>query len=274
MVACMREYSDDIKARLELMGELQSAARDITIPLFQNGARVSNKADTGYDPVTEADEYAEARLRDIIRSRFPDDAIIGEEFDDQPGTSDWEWTLDPIDGTRAFVAGVPVWTTLIAVSFLKKPILGLIDAAALNVAFWGEPGFAYRVDENGKSEITTAPCSGLNQAILGCTEPMAIFNQGEFAAYKIIRSATKFARLGLDAFGYGLVAQGKMDIIVESGLKPVDVRALIPVIEGAGGKITNWHGGGCEDGGQVVAVGDPALLPELYTYLGRAMKPV
>jgi len=103
---------------------------------------------------------------------------------------------------------------------------------------------------------------------------MAIFNDGEFAAYKIIRATTRFARLGLDAFGYGLVAEGKMDIIIESSLKPCDVRALIPIVEGAGGKITNWHGGSCADGGQVVAVGDPALLDELYIYLGRAMKPI
>ena len=100
-----------------------------------------------------------------------------------------------------------------------------------------------------------------------------MFNAGEFAAYNIIRSATRFARLGLDAFAYGLLSEGRMDLVIEANLKPCDVRALIPVIEGAGGKITNWHGGSCADGGQVVAVGDPGLLPELYIYLGRAMTP-
>ena len=270
----MREYSNDLLDRLNLMRELQSQARQITLPLYKSPIEAENKAESGYDPVTQADKDAEAALRKIIQSQFPDDGIVGEEFDDIQGSSDFEWTLDPIDGTRAFIAGVPVWSTLIAVSYLGRPLLGLIDLPALNIAYWGEPDHAWREDEDGKRDISTKSCANLNSAVLGCTEPMAIFDAGEIAAYNIIRSATRFARLGLDAFGYGLVAEGRMDIIIESSLKPCDVRALIPVIEGAGGKVTSWHGGSAANGGQVVAVGDPDLLPELYTYLGRAMKPV
>lgn len=269
----MREYSNDILARLDAMRELQIAARAITLPLFSDGMSVQNKAESGYDPVTQADINAEKALREIIQRAFPDDAITGEEFEDIDGTSDWMWTLDPIDGTRGFVAGVPVWSTLIAVSYLGKPLLGLIDLPALDTAFWGEPGHAWREDKNGKTDIKTKTCAKLTDAIMGCTEPLSMLNAGELAAYNIIRSAARFSRLGLDALGYGLVASGRMDIIIESGLKPCDVRALMPIIEGAGGKITNWHGGSCVDGGRVVAVGDPQLLPELYTYLGRAMNP-
>ena len=269
----MREYSNDILGRLTVMKELQTQARKITLPLFRSGVTAENKAKIGYDPVTEADKMAEAALRELILQTFPDDAITGEEFEDVEGTSDWLWTLDPIDGTRAFIAGVPVWSTLIAVSYLGRPMLGLIDLPALDTSYWGEPGHAWKEDATGKIDISSKPCARLNDAILGCTEPMAIFNDGEFAAYKIIRSATRFARLGLDAMAYGLIAEGRMDIVIEASLKPCDVRALIPVVEGAGGKITNWHGGSCIDGGQVVAVGDPSLLPELYTYLGRAMTP-
>jgi len=269
----MREYSNDILERLEIMKELQTRSRDITLPLFRSGVSAENKAETGYDPVTEADKNAEAALRKIITEKFPDDAITGEEFEDIDGTSDWLWTLDPIDGTRAFIAGVPVWSTLIAVSYLDRPILGLIDLPALDTSYWGEPGHAWKETADGKTDIHTQKCARLNDAILGCTEPMAIFDAGEFAAYNIIRAAARFARLGLDAMGYGLTAEGRMDIIIEASLKPCDVRALIPIVEGAGGRITNWHGGSCVDGGQVVAVGDPNLLPELYTYLGRAMKP-
>lgn len=269
----MREYSNDILDRLTLIKALQTRAREITLPLFRAPIEAENKAEIGYDPVTQADKDAEEVLRKLIIKAFPDDAITGEEFDDVAGTSDWQWTLDPIDGTRAFIAGVPVWSTLIAVSYLGKPMLGLIDLPALDTSYWGEPGHSWKEVGNEKMDITSKPCTRLNDAVLGCTEPMAIFNAGEFAAYNIIRSAVRFARLGLDAFGYGLVAEGRMDIIIESSLKPCDVRALIPIIEGAGGKITNWHGGSCADGGQVVAVGDPGLLPELYTYLGRAMTP-
>ncbi len=269
----MREYSNDILDRLSLIRDLQARAREITLPLFRSPIEAENKASSGYDPVTQADKDAEQALREIITQTFPDDAITGEEFDDVDGTSDWLWTLDPIDGTRAFIAGVPVWSTLIAVGYLGRPMLGLIDLPALDTSYWGEPGHAWREDKTGTSDIVTRSCATLNEAVLACTEPMAMFNAGEFAAYNIIRSATRFARLGLDALAYGLTAEGRMDIVIESSLKPCDVRALIPIIEGAGGKITNWHGGSCVDGGQVVAVGDPALLPELYTYLGRAMTP-
>lgn len=267
----MREYSNDILERLEAMRGLRAAARHITLPLFHDGMQVQNKAKTGFDPVTQADTQAEEVLRGLISKQFPNDAITGEEFDDVAGTSDWTWTLDPIDGTRGFVAGVPVWSTLIAVSYIGRPLLGLIDLPALNTSFWGEPGRAWREDDHGSTDIQTKACASISDAILGCTEPLSMLNAGELAAYNIIRTTARFSRLGLDALGYGLVASGRMDMIIEADLKPCDTRALIPIIEGAGGKITNWHGGSCVDGGRVVAVGDPNLLPELYTYLGRAM---
>ncbi len=263
-----------LKSRLGFISELRGHAREITLPLFYDGMTVINKAELGYDPVTQADINAEKDLRARIQKTFPDDAIQGEECPDVPGTSDWLWTLDPIDGTRGFVAGVPVWSTLIAVSYKDQPVLGLIDLPAMDTSFWGQPGNAWREDVRGETELTTRQCHALTDAIMGCTEPLAIFNAGELAAYNMIRSAARFSRLGLDAFGYGLVASGRMDIIIEASMKPCDTRALMPIIEGAGGKITDWHGGNCKDGGQVVAVGDDTLLPELYTYLGRAMPPI
>lgn len=270
----MTDYtSQDLFARYELMAVLQAAAREITLPLFSGGMTVENKASQGYDPVTNADTEAERQLRLLIQAAFPYDSIAGEEFEDVGGRNDWLWTLDPIDGTRAFVAGVPVWSTLIALSFQGKPLAGLIDHPALDKAFWGLPGKAWRETGGDSLPITTQSCGELASAILGCTEPLAMLNAGELAAYNVIRRGVRFSRLGLDAYGYSMVAEGHMDIIIESDLKPCDVRALIPVIEGAGGRMTNWHGGSCIDGGQVVAVGDARLLPELYTYLGRAMTP-
>lgn len=271
----MMAFSDsDLTQRLALLSTLQTAARSITLPLYENGMTVENKASQGYDPVTNADTQAENILREIITEACPNDAITGEEYDDVDGNSGWLWTLDPIDGTRAFVAGVPVWSTLIAVSFNDKPIIGLIDHPAMAVSYWGAPGRAWMIKDGGEElPITVRPCPVMKEAVLGCTEPLAMLNAGELAAYNMIRRGISFSRLGLDAFGYSLVSQGKMDIIIESGLKPCDVRALIPVIEGAGGKLTNWHGGSAVNGGQVIAVGDESLLPELYTYLGRAMTP-
>lgn len=269
---------DLAEGRLALLYPLRAAARAITLPLFENGAerQTENKAASGYDPVTAADTEGERVLRGIISAHFPDDAIEGEEFGDIEGTSDWLWTLDPIDGTRGFVAGVPVWSTLIAVSFKGAPVIGLIDHPALGQSYFGvvdisKPVSWRELDGGDISQLSTKPCEAISDAILGCTEPLSMLGHGELAAYNIIRHGAKFSRLGLDAYGYAMVASGRMDIIIEAGLKPCDVRALMPVIEGAGGKLTNWHGGSAVSGGRAVAVGDAALLRELYTYLGRAM---
>lgn len=268
--------------RLHLFSKLRDAARAITLTLFADPKDIENKAGhmsgQDYDPVTSADIKAELILRGIIQEAFPDDHITGEEHEDIIGSNNFKWTLDPIDGTRAFVAGVPVWSTLIAVSDNEQPVLGLIDLPALNRTYLGAPDIdgvkTAWVENTDRSEpLKAASCPVLKDAIIGCTEPLAMFNAGELAAYNIIRHGTRFSRLGLDALGYGLLAEGRMNIIIESSLKPCDVRALMPIVEGAGGRITNWHGGSCVNGGQVVAVSDPALLTELYTYLGRAMTP-
>lgn len=279
----MTEYiasTDELTKRLNLFPRLRAAARGITLPLYANPTGIENKSDTDYDPVTDADITAESALRKIIQSIFPGDSITGEEHEDVTGSNAFTWTLDPIDGTRAFIAGVPVWSTLIAVSENNQPVLGMIDLPALNQSYMGAPdqggaktAWIENTQTGERRDIQAAPCPVLKNAVIACTEPLAMFNAGELAAYNIIRRGTRFSRLGLDALGYGLLAEGRVNIVIESSLKPCDVRALMPVVEGAGGKMTNWHGGSCVNGGQVVAVSDASLLPELYTYLGRAMTP-
>jgi len=270
----------DIDRRLAFFKTIQKSARAITLPLFANPEGISNKASgSEYDPVTKADIDAEIHIRHLIQHAFPQDSIEGEECDDFVGTNEYLWTLDPIDGTRAFVAGVPVWSTLISLSYKSVPVLGMIDLPALDKCYFGrtdkENKRSWLETKNGRNitTIKSQACRDLREAVLGCTEPLAMLRPGELAAYNIIRRGVRFSRLGLDALGYGLIAEGRMNIIIESLLKPCDVRALMPVIEGAGGKITTWHGGSPVDGGRVVAVSDEALLPELYTYLRRAMDP-
>ncbi len=269
--------SSEIGKRLEHFYSLSRIARDITLPLFADPKGIENKAEgSAYDPVTKADIDAEDALRASIRRAFPEDSIEGEERPDFVGTNAFSWTLDPIDGTRGFVAGVPVWSTLVALSHEKKAVLGMIDLPALNRRYFG------RIDtgdcrawverpEHTTDRLTTRACAEIRDGILGCTAPFGMFRPGELAAFKIIGAGTKFMRLGLDALGYGLLAEGRMDIIIEAGMKPCDVRALIPIVEGAGGRLTNWEGESAANGGRVVAVGDAGLLPELYTYLGRAL---
>ncbi len=269
--------SSEIGKRLDHFVSLSDIAREITLPLFADPKGIVNKAEgTAYDPVTQADIDAEDALRESIRKAFPDDSIEGEERPDHIGSNDFSWTLDPIDGTRAFVAGVPVWSTLIALSHAGNSVLGMIDLPALDTKYMGRTDSEERrawVERpiNPKNSLATRDCPEIRDGILGCTAPFGMFRPGELAAFKIIGSGTKFMRLGLDALGYGLIAEGRMDIIVEAGMKPCDVRALIPIVEGAGGRLTNWEGGSAADGGRVVAVGDAGLLPELYTYLGRAL---
>jgi len=256
---------------------LSHTARSITLPLFSNPIGVENKGDSGaYDPVTQADIDAEDALRASIRKAFPEDSIEGEERPDHKGSNAFSWTLDPIDGTRAFVAGVPVWSTLIALSHNGDAVLGMIDLPALDTCYMGRTDAAEKKAwvsraRDPKDKLQTKACLEIRDGILGCTAPFGMFRPGELAAFKIIGAGAKFMRLGLDALGYGLLAEGRMDFIIEAGMKPCDVRALIPIVEGAGGRLTNWEGGSAANGGRVIAVGDPNLLPELYTYLARAL---
>ena len=259
----------ELSARQDLIGKLAEAARSITLPLFKKDMAVVNKAEgRNYDPVTEADIEAERVMRELILSAFPYDSIEGEELSDIYGSNEWLWTLDPIDGTRGFVAGIPVWSTLIAVSFKNNPILGLIDVAAQDKQFFGSPNYSWLIHEGREKKLSSRNCGGdLTKAILGCTEPLAMLNESELRVYNNIRKIVRFSRLGLDAYAYGQIALGKMDVVIEALLKPCDVRALVPVIEGAGGKLTNWEGGSAVNGGSIIAVGDPLLLPKIIDIL-------
>ena len=267
----------DIRARRDLLPELSRAARAIAMPLFETGVDARNKApDTdfpgAYDPVTEADTESERVLRAVIHDHFPDDAIEGEELPDVDGTSGYRWTLDPIDGTRGFISGVPVWSTLIAVSREGDPVLGAIDLPALGRMAVGDNDAAELRWDTGRVEpLRVRTVQTLSEARLACTQPFGMFGPGELAAYKIIQSGCALSRLGLDALAYVLLAQGRMDLVIEAGMKPCDVRALMPVVRGAGGVITDWEGGSPADGPRLVACGSPRLMDELYTYLGRAM---
>lgn len=265
--------SPDYKNRLALITVLLEAARDITQPLYRASLHVENKSTRSgdFDPVTAADRDAEAVLREIIIKAFPDDAIEGEEFDDRSGPSGWLWTLDPIDGTRAFIAAVPVWSTLISVSWQGEPVIGVADFPAMSETYYGAGGASWRETDHGREDLSCRACAKLTDAVLACTEPHGMFGPGEMAAWKIIHRTARFARLGLDSYGYCLLAAGYIDLVIEADLKPCDVRALIPIVEGAGGHISSWRKGTAINGGPVVAMGDAALDHETMMVLGRAL---
>ena len=251
--------------------ELSAEAAAVTLPAFRAEIGVENKADGAFDPVTEADRSAEAAIRRLIAERFPDHGVIGEEYGADRPDADHVWVVDPIDGTRAFLAGLPVWTTLIALRFQGSPVLGVIGQPYLREFYVGSPALGSRlVSPEGERRLEVRVCEGLPQAAVATTDP-DLFGPAELEAWAAVRRAARFARLGCDAYAFAMVALGTLDLVVESGLKAWDVEAAVPVIEGAGGLLTDWSGHRLgREGGRVAAAGDPRILRDALPILRRA----
>jgi len=254
---------------------LNAASAAVILPLFRGAHGMENKSSPGrdYDPVTEADKGAEAEIRRHIAERYPEHGVIGEEMGEDRPDAEFVWVLDPVDGTRAFVAGLPVWTTLIGLRFQGRPVLGSIGQPFLGEVFIGHAGGARLVTQGGARPLKVRTGAPLSAAIIATTDPEACFGAAELAAWRRLRAATRLARLGCDAYAYAMVAAGTIDLVVESGLKSWDVEAAIPVIEGAGGLVTDWTGADIgREGGQMAIAGDRALLDEALTMLRPAAR--
>jgi histidinol phosphatase-like enzyme (inositol monophosphatase family) len=254
--------------------ELNDASAGVILPLFRGDHGMENKAgERDYDPVTEADKGAEAEIRRLISARYPEHGVIGEEMgEDRPG-AEFVWVLDPIDGTRAFVAGLPLWTTLIGLRFQGRPVLGSIGQPFIREVFIGHAGGSRLVTATGERPLKVRTGLPLTQAIIATTDPEACFDGAELGAWRQVRAAARLARTGCDAYAYAMVALGKLDLVLEAGLKSWDVEAAIPVIEGAGGVVTDWTGADIgRHGGQMAIAGDRALLEEALVSLRRAAK--
>ncbi|MGK7754594.1 MULTISPECIES: histidinol-phosphatase [unclassified Roseovarius] len=234
---------------------LADAAGRAILPLFR-GDRigVENKAGSqdAYDPVTLADKAAEQAMRGVLADLRPDDGILGEEFGTQPGSSGLTWVLDPIDGTRAFVAGAPTWGVLIAVSDETGPIYGLIDQPYIGERFEGGFGRAIMTGPRGERLLKTRGNRALADATLLTTFP-EVGTEAEGAAFRAVSNQVRLTRYGLDCYAYALVASGQVDLVIEAGLNAYDIQAPIAVIEAAGGFVTDWTGDPAHDGGRVVA---------------------
>jgi histidinol phosphatase-like enzyme (inositol monophosphatase family) len=262
-----------IEALETLLVELNAASAEAILPLFrvENGL-VDKGPDGFFDPVTEADKGAEAAIRKVISARFPNHGFIGEEYGDERADAEFVWVLDPIDGTRAFIAGLPVWTTLIGLRFQGQPVLGSIGQPFLDEIFLGSAAGSRLLSRGQSRPLKVRPCPLLTDAIIATTDP-AIFDGGERGAWRQVRSAAKLARLGCDAYAYAMVALGTLDLVIEASLKPWDIEAAIPVLAGAGGVVTNWRGEPVgPKAGQVAIAGDPACLEEALVALRRSAK--
>jgi len=244
---------------LEFASHLAILAEREILPQFRRPLVVANKqAETGYDPVTEADRAAERAMREEIRRRYPSHGILGEEFGFEPGDG-LTWVLDPIDGTRGFVMGLLHWGTLVALFDGKRPVVGVIRQPVLGETFAGDCASATFTCGRERRALATRPCGELGEALAGTTTPDMFRTERQMAGFERIRRSACGMRYGTDCYLYGMLALGLADLVVESSLKPYDVQALIPVVEGAGGVITDWDGGNPSLGGDVLATGDARL---------------
>lgn len=259
----------DPRADLVIANQMADAARAAIKPYFRQSLTVENKLARGFDPVTVADRASETAMRAVLDEMAPDDGILGEEFPERISKNGRQWVLDPIDGTRAFIAGLPSWTVLIALSVNGRPRLGLIDQPHIGERFTGwNDGASYGQGEQIQP-LQTRNTGGLADAILATTDAF-LFRDAERDAFDALRQAVRLCRYGYDGYAYAMLAQGGIDLVVESGLQPYDVQALMPIIRGAGGMITNWTGGDCSDGGQVIAAAHPELHAEALGWLKAA----
>lgn len=229
-------------------------------PYFRAAIDVADKgADGFFDPVTAADEAAERVIAAAVAERWPDHGFVGEEHGIRQPHARLKWVVDPIDGTRAFIMGWPMWGTLIGLLDGSTPLLGMMDQPFTRERFWSDGKAAYLRTRDGEKAIRTRRCPDLGQAILSTTHP-ELFAPGEEAdGFAALRSRVRMTRYGGDCYGYCLLAAGFVDVIAEAGLKPYDIVALIPIIERAGGRITTWDGKPATEGGRILAAGDPEL---------------
>ncbi|MBV8567575.1 MAG: histidinol-phosphatase [Methylobacteriaceae bacterium] len=243
------------------VNELATVSGNAILPFFRTAIGAENKAKGGaFDPVTEADKAGEAAMRQLIRRHFPAHGIIGEEFGAENPEAEFTWVLDPIDGTRSFMCGIPMWGTLIGLQRNGHPVYGLMHQPFTRERFFGDGEAAtWRGFGVGQAAIErklrARSCGTLKDATLMTTSPHA-FPGDTLAAFRRVEGSVRLSRYGCDCYAYCMLAAGQVDLVVEAGLHAYDIAALIPIITGAGGLVTTWDGGNAARGGAVIAAGD------------------
>lgn len=248
---------------------LAAASAEAILPFFRTSIGVDDKNRGGaFDPVTAADRAGESAMRALIRETFPGHGIIGEEHGDENSDAEFVWVLDPIDGTRSFILGLPVWGTLIGLLRGGAPCFGLMSQPFVGESFFGDGASATCRNAAGDRRIRTRPCARLDEAMLMATAP-GMFEGDDRAAFEAVSAGARLTRFGADCYAYAMLAAGHVDLVVEADLKPFDIVALIPVVEGAGGIVTTWDGGPATQGGRIVAAGDKRIHEAALERLAR-----
>lgn len=244
----------ELLRRQELALAIAREAGDITLKYYcRNNFDVELKLDAS--PVTVADRQAEQHLRERIAAALPDDGILGEEFGERPGKSGFRWILDPIDGTKSFISGMPAWGTLIGLLRFGEPVFGMMHQPFTRERFSGDSGRAHYRGPAGKRDLRVRECTNLADALLYTTSPR-LMQERDRKAFARVEDLVRLSRYGGDCYAYCMLAAGQIDLVIETELKPHDILPLVPVILGAGGVVTNWENGPPHAGGRVVVAGD------------------
>lgn len=244
---------------LGFLDELAALAGAAALPYFRTALAVEDKGGACYDPVTAADRGVETALRDAIRARYPGHGILGEEFGVTPGRDAIRWVLDPIDGTRAFVCGLPTWATLVGVCTGDTPCIGMMSQPYVGERFVGSRHGAWLLKAGERHRLATRATTELAGASLFATTPDMFEPAHEQTAFARLSAACRLTRFGVDSYAYCMLAAGFVDLVVEAGLGFYDIAPLVPIIEAAGGVVTTWDGAPVRSGGRVLAAANPAL---------------
>lgn len=251
----------------QFLNELCDLAQVETMTRFRTSLDITNKLDAGFDPVTQADRAAETVIRKRILERFPDHGVLGEEHGSVNANADYLWIIDPVDGTKAFISGLPTWGTLIGLYYKGVPFAGMMHQPFTGERYLCDGETSKLFHKEQVHALSTSKVSDVSDAILMTTSP-AFFEPDEFALYEKVEKACKLPRYGGDCYAYALLASGHIDLVIEAGLNPYDIAALIPLVEKAGGVFTNWQGKSAAQGGQVLVAANPTLHMQVLEILG------
>lgn len=242
----------------EFLTNLCAAAATETLPRFRMRLAVENKDEAGFDPVTEADRAAESAIRALISRHYPDHGILGEEEVAINPDAEYCWHIDPVDGTRAFICGLPTWGTLIGLSRNGVPIAGVMHQPYTGELFVAEGAGSFHIRGDSRTRLETSPVTALAHAKMMTTTP-ALFEGSDHDRYRALERQVRLARYGFDCYAYAMLAAGHIDLVVETQLNSYDIAPLIPLIEQAGGVVTTWEGASAINGGRVLAAANGTL---------------
>lgn len=229
-----------------------AVAAEETLPRFRAATPVDNKLAAGFDPVTEADREAERAIRELIGRHYPGHGIIGEEHGALNDGHDDVWVIDPIDGTRAFISGLPVWGTLCGLTHKGDAVAGMMSQPFTRELYYADESGAWYEGPGGNRRIETRKTKVLERAVLFTTTPH-LYEGGKRQRFDALESKVRLSRYGCDCYAFAMVASGHVDLACEPGLQSYDIVGLIPIIEQAGGIVTRWDGGPAETGGDILA---------------------